>query len=203
MTDVGTLHSVAQSHTRIAAGVFQRLRARYLGFDFFISYAHADALGYAMALENSLRALDFSCFRDAREMPLGSYVRETIKLALSRSRVLIVVATKGATTSTWVAEEVATFVLTGRQILVAVVLEVRLWSRTAEAQRLSSRVRVDRPWNASRSSVGAAASGNFDSAGQAYRARVASIIPLMACLLTSNSALRFRSMVLCTSRATS
>lgn len=90
-------------------GAWARLKVSLFGFDAFISYAHKDGLGYAMALENCLEARDYTVFRDVQEMPAGTNLRAAIQRGLRRSRVLIVVDTPGARASTHVRSEVADF----------------------------------------------------------------------------------------------
>lgn len=87
----------------------ERLRNRVLGYDIFVSYSHLDGLGYATALEKRLREIDLTCFRDAREMPVGSHLDEEISRAISRSQMLVVVGTPAAAASEWVAREVQQF----------------------------------------------------------------------------------------------
>jgi hypothetical protein len=89
---------------------FPRLRAWLLGYDVFISYRHFDGLGYAMALQNRLKARDLAVFRDVQELPAGSPLEGWIRKALARSRMLVVVATSRARDEqSWVAREVAAF----------------------------------------------------------------------------------------------
>lgn len=99
-------------------GVLERIRNRLLGYDIFISYSHADSLGYAMALENRLKAIDLVCFRDAREMPVGSRLEDAINWALTKSQMLVVVGTEGAVSSDWVGREVCTFLSSERPLFV-------------------------------------------------------------------------------------
>lgn len=99
-------------------GVLERLRNRLLGYDIFISYSHSDGLGYAMALENRLKAIDLVCFRDAREMPVRSRLDDAIDEALTRSQMLVVIGTEGAVSSAWVGHEVHTFSYFERPVFV-------------------------------------------------------------------------------------
>ena len=80
-----------------------------LGYDFFISYSRRDGSGYAQALEEQLRGLDYSCFLDRKEVSGGSELTPTLERALRRSRALIVIGTAGALNSSYVALEIARF----------------------------------------------------------------------------------------------
>ena len=104
---------VSRSRNRSTSGfllpALSRLRPRLLGFDVFISYSQSDSLGYAMAMENLLSDRDIACFRDAKEIPAGGNITETIDWALSKSRMLIVLVTEASVVSDWVAQELAAF----------------------------------------------------------------------------------------------
>lgn len=94
----------------LETGLFARFRARVFGYDTFISYRHSDGLGYAMALHNRLKAKDVAVFRDAKELPAGTPLREAIRAALKRSRTLIVIATPQARDDQgWVRKELDDF----------------------------------------------------------------------------------------------
>lgn len=93
-------------------GVF-RARFRY---DVFISYNHR-AKGYAVNLKKQLADLDFSCFIDQEEAPPGSSLDPTLEKALSKSAVLVLLATERALTRPYIALEFQKFVSTGRRII--------------------------------------------------------------------------------------
>jgi hypothetical protein len=88
-----------------------RIRNRFLGFDVFISYALKDGYSYAKALEEMLTRRNYVCFRDTTEMKIGEDLSESIRQALGRSRMLIVVGTEEAVGSAWVKKEIATYQL--------------------------------------------------------------------------------------------
>ena len=50
----------------VSSAQVSRLFDRVLGYDFFISYAHADAPGYAEQLNNQLLGSGFKAFLDKR-----------------------------------------------------------------------------------------------------------------------------------------
>jgi WD40 repeat protein len=93
-------------------GLF-RARFRY---DVFISYNHR-AKGYAVNLKKQLADLDFSCFIDQEEAPPGSSLDPTLEKALSKSAVLVLLATERALTRPYIALEFQKFVSTGRRII--------------------------------------------------------------------------------------
>lgn len=93
-------------------GVF-RARFRY---DVFISYNHR-AKGYAVNLKRQLADLDFACFIDQEEAPPGSSLDPTLEKALSKSAVLVLLATERALTRPYIALEFQKFVSTGRRII--------------------------------------------------------------------------------------
>jgi hypothetical protein len=93
-------------------GLF-RARFRY---DVFISYNH-QAKGYAVNLKKQLADLDFSCFIDQEESPPGLSLDPTLEKALSKSAVLVLLATERALTRPYIALEFEKFVSTGRRII--------------------------------------------------------------------------------------
>jgi len=93
-------------------GLF-RARFRY---DVFISYNH-QAKGYAVNLKKQLADLDFACFIDQEESPPGLSLDPTLEKALSKSAVLVLLATERALTRPYIALEFEKFVATGRRII--------------------------------------------------------------------------------------
>ncbi len=85
-----------------------------LGYDFFISFKlgayPAGTQSYASDLARRLREQDFSVFFSEEEAPPGADLDSTLRKALRRSRVLVVVASRGALLeSQWVRKEVEEF----------------------------------------------------------------------------------------------
>jgi len=86
------------------------LRARWLGYDIFISYTHRDAKGYAEDLQHRLEDEEgFVCFRDATELVAGEMLDERIERALAKSRMLVALGTPGSRDSDYMVKEIETF----------------------------------------------------------------------------------------------
>lgn len=101
---------------RIRETLFKGLfRARFR-YDVFISYNH-QAKGYAVNLKKQLADLDFSCFIDQEESPPGLSLDPTLEKALSKSAVLVLLATERALTRPYISLEFEKFVATGRRII--------------------------------------------------------------------------------------
>jgi hypothetical protein len=79
------------------------------GYDIFVSYRREDASEFVLALVRDLSELDFSCFVDRTNAPPGVPLTPQILLALRRSRVLLVIVTRGALESPWVTDEISIF----------------------------------------------------------------------------------------------
>jgi WD40 repeat protein len=93
---------------------FVRLRFRY---DMFLSYPRADAMAYAAQLREDLRKLDYECFLDQDEAPAGASLSATLRRAIDRSAVLVIVGSRAASRSPYVAQEIARFAASGRDVL--------------------------------------------------------------------------------------
>jgi hypothetical protein len=50
---------------------FRKLLASLIGYDYFISYSHADAGSYGPALAELLSDRDLTCFLDREGLPTG------------------------------------------------------------------------------------------------------------------------------------
>ncbi len=92
------------------------LRRSIFGFDFFISYSW-DAMPLAENLERGLLERDYSVFRDASHIEAGDMLTATIRLALRRTKNLIVIGSEGALGSSWVRDEIENFSQRKRPIL--------------------------------------------------------------------------------------
>lgn len=91
------------------------------GYDFFISYSwrDPDRLGrnYAVSLKNRLTDRGYVCFLDSTDYEKGEDWKEIGKIALSRTRKLLLVSTPAVFESEPVLREVRLFRRTGRQIV--------------------------------------------------------------------------------------
>jgi WD40 repeat protein len=79
------------------------------GYDIFVSYKRADASGFAAALVHELYQRDYRCFLDRSDAPAGVPLDDHIRVALRKSKVLVVIVTRGALESPWVTEELQVF----------------------------------------------------------------------------------------------
>jgi WD40 repeat protein len=89
-------------------------RAAIFGYDFFISFTLGPAprgtQSYASDLARQLRERDYTVFFSEDEAPPGAVLDATLRRALRRSRILLVVANSDALcASKWVREEVTEF----------------------------------------------------------------------------------------------
>jgi hypothetical protein len=84
----------------------RRLVSWLLGHDIFISYARIDAADYTLRLANLLSKRGLLCYVDQLSSPLGRTVPVEVLEAIPRSRVFVVIASKGAVESTAIEEEV-------------------------------------------------------------------------------------------------
>ena len=94
-----------------------RVLAFLLGHDLFISYARADALGYAARLRNRLAKLGFRCYLDQLDAPPSPETSAKVFAELGRSTALIIIGTPRAAASKAVGDEVKFFSKLGRPIL--------------------------------------------------------------------------------------
>lgn len=86
----------------------------FFGYDFFISYAHADGSGYPEALREQLQAQGFKVFLDRHEYTAGEALQSATRRRIGMSRKLIVVVRPAALASTWVAKEVEVSLAAGK-----------------------------------------------------------------------------------------
>lgn len=94
-----------------------RLFERVLGFDFFVSYAHADAPGYAEKLDEQLRTLGFKVFLDRREYVAGDDLTVATLQRVRTSSKLIVIVGERALQSHWVLQEVEAAIEADRPVI--------------------------------------------------------------------------------------
>jgi hypothetical protein len=92
----------------------QAFGAPFDRYDFFISYARADAADYVLNLQDNLRSQDYKCFLDKISIPAGASLTEAsflpiIERGLKYSKAMILVGTENALQSVWVSRELETF----------------------------------------------------------------------------------------------
>jgi WD40 repeat protein len=110
-------HSARPNVAVQKVGVLARIATFLFGNDVFISYSRSDAAAYALALACELTKQKLTCYLDQWNAPPGVEIPAVIKTALSRSSMLVLVGTRGATNSVAVGQEVAEFLKTGRPIV--------------------------------------------------------------------------------------
>jgi hypothetical protein len=76
------------------------------GYDFFISYAHADGTNYPKHLADQLHEAGFAVFLDARVYVPGDDLKVATRRRIRMSRKLVVIARPKALESDWVRKEV-------------------------------------------------------------------------------------------------
>jgi len=96
----------SQSAQSSADRLISRLFDRVLGYDFFISYAHADAPGYAERLYDLLRAKGFKSFLDKQVYVAGDDLNTVTLRRVRASSKLVLIVGPRALTSHWVLQEV-------------------------------------------------------------------------------------------------
>jgi len=94
-----------------------RFLDRILGFDFFISYAHADAPGYAEQLNEHLRGKRFKPFLDKQVYVAGDDLnKETLRRVQASSKLIVIIGPR-ALESRWVLEEVKAAIAANRPVI--------------------------------------------------------------------------------------
>lgn len=129
------------------AAYFGRLLDRVAGFDFFVSYAHADAQAYAEHLASQLRARGFRAFLDKHVYVAGEELHAATLRRVQASSKLIVVVGEQALQSHWVLQEVEAAIRSNRPVI-AIDLLGDLAERSAQsqlAQRLVDRIHIREP----------------------------------------------------------
>lgn len=96
---------------------WQRIVDKFFGYDFFISYAHADGKFYAEGLGLKLKDYGFECFLDTQEYAKGDDWKTIGAWALKRTSQLIVVGTQRALESAPVLREVEIFTRSGKRVI--------------------------------------------------------------------------------------
>lgn len=84
------------------------------GYDYFISYAHADGHGYARRLAEQLDELGFSVFLDTRVYVAGDDLQAATRRRIRMSKKLVAVVRPKALESEWVLREIQVCLAAGR-----------------------------------------------------------------------------------------
>jgi hypothetical protein len=119
----------------LVAGLLDRVS----GFDFFVSYAHADAPGYAASLAQQLQRRGFRVFLDKQVYVAGDELNAATQRRIRASSKLVVLVGAKALDSHWVLREVETAIAANRPVI-AIDLLGDL-SRQAGANRLAELLR--------------------------------------------------------------
>jgi hypothetical protein len=76
------------------------------GYDFFLSYSHADGANYPIQTKDELEKTGFRVFLDRTEYVPGIDLRRETRRQVRKSRKIVVIGRSGAFQSVWVAREV-------------------------------------------------------------------------------------------------
>ena len=98
-------------------GPISRWIDRLAGFDFFISYAHADLPGYADTLQQQLHARGFKAFLDKQVYVPGDELNAATRRRIEASSKLIVLVGPAALDSYWVRQEIETALRLQRPVI--------------------------------------------------------------------------------------
>jgi tetratricopeptide (TPR) repeat protein len=99
------------------------------GFDFFISYAHADGTQYPRSLKAQLERAGFGVFLDTTDYVAGADLQNETPLQIRKSRKIVVIGRPAALNSDWVLGEVeAALAINKIPIIISVNNAVRLHS---------------------------------------------------------------------------
>ena len=139
--------SPTQSLPRAPAATVTHLLDRLLGYDFFISYAHADVPGYAEQLHDQLRARGFKAFLDKQDYVAGDDLNTATLRRVRASSKLIVIVGEQALGSHWVSQEIEA-AIEARVPVIAIDLLGDLGARESEselARRLRDIIHIREP----------------------------------------------------------
>lgn len=129
------------------AGRISHWLDRLTGFDFFISYAHADATGYAERLNEALAARGFRAFLDRQVYVAGDELNTATLRRIEASSKLVVIVGPRALESHWVLQEVNTAIALNRPIIAIDLLGdfSRLQEQSELSRLLSDRIHIREP----------------------------------------------------------
>jgi hypothetical protein len=91
-------------------------------FDVFLSYARADAGGYAEAIAERLRSDGLRVWRD-QSLATGDSLMDSVRRAMERARAIVILVSPAAARSEWVASETAYALRRQSGLVVPVVLD--------------------------------------------------------------------------------
>ena len=83
------------------------------GFDYFVSYAHADGRNYARELSKRLEAAGFSVFLDERVYVAGDDLQIATRRRIRMSKKLVVIVRENVLASDWVRKEIEVSLASG------------------------------------------------------------------------------------------
>jgi len=95
----------------------EKLFDRILGFDYFVSYAHADTPEYAEALAKRLSESGFKAFLDKKIYVAGDELNSATTRRIRASSKLVVLVGPQALSSHWVTQEVQTAIDANRPVI--------------------------------------------------------------------------------------
>lgn len=107
----------ATERDELRRSIWQRIVDAFFGYDFFISYAHADGGTYARGLAQRLKQRGFECFLDTENYARGDDWKRVGAWALRRTSRLVLVATPRALTSEPVRREVEIFTGAAKRVI--------------------------------------------------------------------------------------
>lgn len=158
------------------------------GYDFFISYAHADGTHYPAELYAKLKSLGYKVFLDTSEYPAGTDLKSATTRRVKGSSHLIVIGGKNAFQSEWVKKEIQQFIKKEKQPILINIEKV--FDKTPNgnpiAHLLKNRIFIDEKSFPSPSSVTIEkVSQSFNSVRrETLRLRVISIVSLILVAVT-------------------
>jgi WD40 repeat protein len=113
------------------------------GFDFFISYSHADGQTYPKHLQKRLEQVGFKVFLDVSEYAPGMDLpRETVR-QVKKSRKLLVVARRAALASEWVKREIEVALSQGK---LPIIININSAIEQTATTSSISKTAIEREW---------------------------------------------------------
>jgi DNA-binding FrmR family transcriptional regulator len=110
------------------------------GYDFFISYAHADGMFYPQQLADRLQERGFTVFLDKRVYVAGDDLRRATRRRIRMSRKLVVIARPRAMESDWVQRELQVCIAAKR---IPILIDVNQTFARAPAEHIVKKMLED------------------------------------------------------------